>query len=101
VADDPRPNSPEDVGYVAAPLRHPKRCRSCGAEIFWSRNETAGRAMPVDAAESPDGNVVLVDRGGAVISRVLRAGEEPRPGEKRRRPHHMTCPDAPSWRKTR
>jgi ferric-dicitrate binding protein FerR (iron transport regulator) len=82
---------------MTAPLHDPKRCRSCQAPIFWARTE-AGRAMPVDAAPTPDGRVVLYDRGGTVMARTLKEGEQLRPGEKGRRPHHQTCPQAKEWR---
>lgn len=32
-------------------------CKSCGARIFWAKT-TAGKAIPIDAAASPRGNLV-------------------------------------------
>jgi hypothetical protein len=74
----------------------PKKCRSCQASIFWAKTE-AGRSMPVDAHPHPDGRVILADRGGTIVARMLKEGEAARPGEVPRRPHHMTCPQAAAW----
>ena len=97
---EPAPNSPEDVGFRPPPraAHEPKKCRSCGASIFWAKTE-AGKSMPVDAHPHPEGRVVLFDRGGSVIAKVLGKEEQPRPGENTRRPHWTTCPQAGNWRK--
>jgi hypothetical protein len=57
--------------------------------------------MPVDAQPTLDGRVVLYDRGGSVVARVLAKDERPDPGTKTRSPHHMTCPEGASWRRGR
>jgi hypothetical protein len=61
--------------------------------------------MPVNAEPTPDGNVQLVDRQGTVIANVLAGDDLERvraqPGAKLRLPHHSTCPQADSWRKSR
>jgi len=85
---------------MPAPPHEPKKCRSCGASLFWSQTE-AGRSMPVDAVPHPEGRVILYDRGGTVIARTLRQDEQPKPGEVTRRPHHMTCPQGNAWRRAR
>lgn len=107
--DDPRPNSPEDVGFVrpSRPLHEPKKCRSCGAPIFWAQNATTRKSMPVDAEPSEKGNVQLYDRGGSVIARVLGAEDAQRTRDTAwalsgthtlRTSHFATCRDAGSWR---
>lgn len=58
---------------------------------------TTGRPVPVDAEPVEGGNVVLYRRGNTAISRVLRKGEQPAPGEKTRMPHHATCPHRDHW----
>lgn len=94
------------------PGHDPKTCRSCGASIFWAQVVGAGgdlekkpngrpKAIPVDATPSDRGNVVLFDRGGSVVARVLGRGEQPPPGAKLRMPHFATCPQAKAWRKGR
>lgn len=98
-ATAPLREGPALVPAPTAPQHEPKRC-GCGAAIFWAQTE-AGRSMPVDAEPTPDGNVVLYDRGGSVCARVLKKGEEPGPLEKRRRPHWMTCPNAAQHRRPR
>lgn len=79
------------------------RCRSCQQEIIWVRT-ASGKAMPVDAQPSPDGNVAVGPVRGLNgqahrAGRVLRAGEEPAPGEARHRAHHWTCQFADRHRK--
>jgi hypothetical protein len=116
---EPRPNSPEDLGFTNSQTREPepphqhtpKRCRSCGAEILWAqildehgqriRREDGRRfkAMPVDWAPAPGGNVIVYDRPGeGFVCRVLKHGEQPRPGERGRWAHHATCPQGSDWR---
>ncbi len=151
--DEPRPNSPEDVGYLQRPAnqegeRHapgagkagappepagespsspaaapspfaphtpadvahpvpahpPKICRSCGAEIMWTKSETTGRSMPVDFAPSEKGNVALWDRRGSIVSRVLTGqdlAEARAAGRPLRMPHHATCPQGKDWKRKR
>ncbi len=58
--------------------------------------------MPVErrSAGQPGGNLAIRrDPGGVLRYRVLRAGEEPGPGEKRGVSHFATCRDAAAWRK--
>jgi hypothetical protein len=97
--DDPRPNSPEDVGFIdqaarpgAAPagsapspaVHEPQRCRSCDAQIWWAqvidekgeiqrKPDGKPRVVPVDFAPSEKGNIALARRGNAVVARVLGA----------------------------
>lgn len=88
----------DPAGGGKSPALHaPHHCKSCGGPIYWGRTE-AGRSMPVDAEPVPDGNVLLSDRHGTVVARVLRRGEEPPVGAKLRRAHHSTCPHADDWR---
>jgi hypothetical protein len=117
--DEPKPNSPEDLGFTNSQTREPepphqhtpKKCRSCGAEILWAqildehgqriRREDGRRfkAMPVDWAPAPGGNVIVYDRPGeGFVCRVLKHGEQPRPGERGRWAHHATCPQGSDWR---
>lgn len=69
------------------------RCRSCEAPITWAETES-GKAMPLDAKPTRDGNMVLV-RG-----KTRFANEEDR---RLARPlymsHFATCPDASAHRK--
>lgn len=68
-------------------------CRSCGASIVWAIT-AAGKRMPVDAAPSPAGNLVL--EGDAV--RVVPSADmfDKRP---RHTSHFVTCPQAAQHRK--
>lgn len=83
-------------------MHEPKACRSCGAPIFWGWNETTARSIPVDAEPRDDGNVLLVDRRGSVIARVLGGDDAERErasGSRLRVAHFVTCPQRDKWRK--
>jgi hypothetical protein len=118
--DEPRPNSPEDVGFIPPaerPLHSPKFCASCRAPIFWAQildehgqrifyEDARGRrrvkSMPVDAEPSPRGNVILFHREGeGIVCRTLRRGEAVRFGERLRTSHFATCPNAKQHRRSR
>jgi hypothetical protein len=49
-------------------------CSSCGAPVHWCRT-TSGKAIPLDAAPDPEGNLVAVDRAGVALdpTRALAA----------------------------
>lgn len=96
----PRPISEVVAGIRPSPLHEPHHCKSCSAPIFWART-AAGRSMPVDAAPVADGRVILTDRHGTVIARVLRRDEVAPAGAILRKPHHSTCPQRAVWRRQR
>lgn len=120
--DDPRPNSPEDVGFVPpAPKEHePQRCRSCSAPIWWAqvidekgevqrKPDGKPRVMPVDFAPSEKGTVALARRGATVVARVLGAEQAQKIRDTAwalkgthtlRTAHFATCPQADSWRRS-
>jgi len=54
--------------------------------------------MPVDYQPTVDGNVILYQRAGDLVAKVLKQGEQPGPDEKRRFAHHKTCPKASEFR---
>lgn len=94
---EPAPNSPEVLGWGATSPHEEdyptSRCRSCGAEIVWAVTDV-GKKMPVNAAPSERGNVILRREGGRVSAEVV--------GEKRaglRVSHFTTCPNAGNWRR--
>jgi hypothetical protein len=102
------------VETPTAPQCTPKFCSSCSAPIYWAQtldddgcriwNEERKRfrSMPVDAAPSPAGNVVLFHRPGeGIVCRVLKKGEEPPPGAKLRTSHFATCVNAQHHRRKR
>jgi hypothetical protein len=72
-------------------------CGSCQAEVIWATT-TRGKAMPVDAATDPDGNLVLEPRvDGPPLARVLSVAR--RFGRKDlRTSHFVACPQADQWR---
>lgn len=70
-------------------------CSSCGAPIFWATSLN-GSKMPIDAAATIEGNVIL--SGGDAI--VLRRDAPPCTGP-RYTSHFATCPNAKSHRKAK
>ncbi len=121
VDDEPKPNSPEDVGFTdsqirepATPKQHePKKCSSCSAPILWAQTiDDQGRriprdggrfkSMPVDWEPTDRGNVVVYHRQAeGFVCRVLGRGKQPRAGEKLRTSHFATCPQAKQHRRSR
>ncbi len=124
MSDDPRPNSPEDVGFIkrparaestaagsapspAAPRHEPKACKSCGAPIFWAESDRTGVSMPVDAEPSGAGNIQLVDRRGKIVAQMLggsakniRDAAWALTGKHTLRTSHFaTCPNAAAHRR--
>lgn len=75
-------------------------CRSCGAPIVW-RHTAKGNAIPLDARERTDGNVLDYGADTAVV--VLAVGGnvplDAAPGGTLRVSHFSTCPDAVKHRK--
>lgn len=72
----------------------PGTCSSCGAAVLWVRTQ-AGKAMPLDAAPTLDGNVAMLE-GGASRAYGL---EDHAAQAKRYTSHFATCPHADQWRK--
>jgi len=74
------------------------KCASCHASIYWASTRI-GRAMPIDAEPSDDGNVALVwsERLNRIVCHVVadRAGF----GHPLRTSHFATCPDADRFRR--
>lgn len=83
-----------------------KAAKKGGAELLWART-LSGKAMPLDAAPSPAGNVFLhdgTDRGGesSPVVTVLgaRAALEARgAGRTLYKSHFSTCPSAGQFRR--
>lgn len=74
-------------------------CRSCKAPIVWAVTEKTGKAIPVDAEATPDGNIVLTAGAGSPVAHVLTADDGPVDPEARFRSHFATCPNASTHRK--
>ena len=67
-------------------------CRSCGAAIVWAKTST-GKTIPLDAAPSPRGNMILDEQGVALVVPTL-SGFGPWMIS-----HFATCPNAAQHRK--
>ena len=86
---------------MTAPLHLPKACASCRAPIFWAQLPS-GKSMPVDAAPTPDGTVLLFHTAkGSLRAHVLKKGEAYHLGAPRRTSHFVTCPQAQKHRRSR
>jgi hypothetical protein len=80
-------------------------CRSCGARIVWAIT-SSGKRMPVDAASSPIGNIMLVSPDGSIeeppSALVLHTEADMAgvPPEQLHLSHFVTCPKAANWRRS-
>lgn len=72
-------------------------CRSCGATILWATT-TNGKAMPIDAEPSPDGNVELTEWAPGRYRCTVHP-QTPFDAPPLHMPHHATCPHADEWRR--
>lgn len=75
------------------------RCTSCQAPIFWAVSASTGKTMPIDAAPTADGNIVIEAGRAKVLGAIERAALPP--GTNRYRSHFSTCPHAGQWRSPR
>lgn len=77
----------------------PTPCEACEKPIFFA-TAPSGSPMPVDAAPRADGSAaVRCDASGSWRARILGAGDQLAPGEKKHMPHWVTCPRAGDFRK--
>lgn len=75
-------------------------CKGCGELMTWV-NTTQGRAMPLDPAPVPNGNVVIVrDGGGGLLAEYLRRTDTPAPGTPRYQSHFSSCPERARFRRS-
>jgi hypothetical protein len=71
-------------------------CSKCGGSMTWGRTYPGGKPMPIDvevyATDDEKANLAAYkDATGRLNVRVLKAGEQPEPYERRRMPHFATC----------
>ena len=92
----------------AKPVTEWAKCRSCGADILWTKWERSGKSMPVDAVPDmrpPDrggGNLVLTLRGGEHGELLVeKAPADVDPKRNRYTSHFATCPEAGEHRRSR
>ena len=79
-------------------MRRVTECRSCKAEIIWTRTER-GKRMPVDAEPSSAGNFVLQGEDDPPLAeRLPNDAAATYTGEKHQS-HFETCPHAKNWSK--
>lgn len=71
------------------------RCKSCRAEIIWTKDVNTGRNVPVDADPVPNGNILVDGYESYVIARSELDQHESEP---RHLNHFATCPNADRWR---
>ena len=74
------------------------KCRSCGADIEWTKNKRTGRRMPVDREPVPGGDIAVeIDANNEAVSWLLLplvTYSGPRFVS-----HFSTCPNAESHRR--
>jgi len=68
------------------------KCRSCGAPVYWLRNDRTRKWAPIEVAVNPKGNIIIENGQYVVVNhpRVVRDGE-------RHLNHFVTCPSADQW----
>lgn len=73
------------------------QCKSCGAAIIWVKTQS-GKSMPVDAAETADGNVwvAVCESGPTAFFPPAGTGI---PDATRHKSHFATCEFAAQHRK--
>jgi hypothetical protein len=71
------------------------QCRSCGADILWTRTRK-GKKMPVNREPDEKGRFVLLYHEDWILAHFDRRGSEP---GAHYTSHYATCPDAEKWRK--
>lgn len=95
----PLPIDRFSVASLSCTVRHTMAerspCKYCGLSILWART-AENRPMPLDPAESADGNVAVIrDDRQELVCRVLGKGDSASPGERRHMPHFATCKNWP------
>lgn len=76
-------------------------CSSCSAAVIWAITAKNNKRMPVDAAPTPDGSIMLVaskTRPGVTIAVVVPESERAAHTELRKS-HFATCPNSMQHRK--
>lgn len=72
-------------------------CRTCNAPIRWVTTEKNAKAMPLDRAPDPDGNVIMIrlPYDGKVVAHILTGKEADQLEDTRIRyqSHFATCPN--------
>jgi len=74
-------------------------CRSCKAPILWATTKN-GESIPLDPDPTPDGNLILMASGVALVR--AKTDQSTLPGfddAPRYVSHFSTCPQADEWRK--
>lgn len=90
------------MGAVNPPIAE---CVACKAPIFFALS-SKGKRMPIDAAERPDGNVILDGEGPDPVTRqpipravVLGKADTPLGDPPRYVSHFVTCPNAGQFKR--
>jgi len=76
-------------------------CKTCGAPIIWTKTK-AGKAAPIDAEATPEGNIIVYRAGGEIKSDVLskdRLDVARLAGARLHTSHFVTCAQADSHRR--
>lgn len=94
----------EEGDLERAPRWPASACRTCHSSIVWAQT-TGGKRMPVDAAPSAGGTVVLAEQGPGLppLAMVLHteAERDTAPAASLHTAHFATCPQANKHRRRR
>jgi hypothetical protein len=82
-----------------APAPPLQRCQGCAAPILWARWAESGKAVPVDAQVTPQGNLVLSVSASTGQVTAATFSPEAHRGRNRYVAHFATCPQAKKHRR--
>lgn len=75
-------------------------CRSCNAPCVWVPSVKTGKLMILDAEPVSDGRIVIEDGKARVLTKDLYE-QPPGENEPRYKDHHVTCPSAAAWKRSK
>lgn len=75
-------------------------CRSCGAPLRFTKNQTTGKWLPIDPEPHENGNITIDQAGFSTVHgpEGVLAALEADPDVRLYLSHHSTCPDGKQWR---
>lgn len=84
-------------------LPSPQKCKSCRADVVWTKTVAKGEATPVNPTPSINGNLALHEQVGTLYSAVVTGNQRTamaEAGYPLYLSHFVDCPNAKEWRRT-